>query len=455
MIRRLLSFAALALLLVGPPLVLVAWGQRWDGAPLTGPADVRLMLLILTVVGWLAWVAWCVAVTVELVGVLTGRPRVRLPGLGLLCGVAASLLATAIAVTTTPLAASAPTSSAPDRSPGPAVAGTSAAEPAASEEAGPADALVAGLPTGRGGGTTVPHRVVATDDLWSLAEHYYGTGTEWRRIVEANPSLQADPLAPLPEGTTLDIVDPVRLVTVVAGDSLSRLAQRHLGDDARWPEIHRLNRDAIADPDMIDIGWVLRVPWVVDTASDAAAGGPTAPVGVLVEPTAPATETSDVTDTGDLGALPDATADGDDGAGQGDATDHGAAQGTAVTDAGGEDAAAEAGEAVAEPREGSLPGVTPADAVANLRETADLVASSPEPADADATLTVAPQESGTDGTAVVGLVGGLSSVTAAAVLGGIAARRRMQELARPVGRRYASPAPELTRFETALGLTQA
>ena len=31
------------------------------------------------------------------------------------------------------------------------------------------------------------HVVQAGDDLWSLAERYYGNGRQWRKIAAANP----------------------------------------------------------------------------------------------------------------------------------------------------------------------------------------------------------------------------------------------------------------------------
>ena len=48
--------------------------------------------------------------------------------------------------------------------------------------------------------------------------------------------------------------------TVVAGDSLSSLAQRYLGSADRWKEIYEANRDTIRDPGMIHIGQVLTIP---------------------------------------------------------------------------------------------------------------------------------------------------------------------------------------------------
>ncbi len=47
---------------------------------------------------------------------------------------------------------------------------------------------------------------------------------------------------------------------VVDGDSLSRLAERYLDDAALGDEIYRLNRDVLADPELLPIGVELRIP---------------------------------------------------------------------------------------------------------------------------------------------------------------------------------------------------
>ncbi len=48
--------------------------------------------------------------------------------------------------------------------------------------------------------------------------------------------------------------------TVVAGESLSQIAQAELGTSDRWVEIVALNRDALASPDAIEVGQVLAIP---------------------------------------------------------------------------------------------------------------------------------------------------------------------------------------------------
>ena len=44
---------------------------------------------------------------------------------------------------------------------------------------------------------------------------------------------------------------------VKRSDTLSGIADKQLGDANRWPEIFRLNRDILSDPDRITPGQVL------------------------------------------------------------------------------------------------------------------------------------------------------------------------------------------------------
>jgi nucleoid-associated protein YgaU len=48
--------------------------------------------------------------------------------------------------------------------------------------------------------------------------------------------------------------------TVKAGDTLGKIAQELYGDGSRWTEIYEANKDQIADPNVIEIGQVLRIP---------------------------------------------------------------------------------------------------------------------------------------------------------------------------------------------------
>ncbi len=48
--------------------------------------------------------------------------------------------------------------------------------------------------------------------------------------------------------------------TVKGGDSLSKIAKKHYGDAMKWKDIYEANRDIVKNPDLIQIGWVLKLP---------------------------------------------------------------------------------------------------------------------------------------------------------------------------------------------------
>ncbi len=48
--------------------------------------------------------------------------------------------------------------------------------------------------------------------------------------------------------------------TVVKGDSLSKIAKQFYGNPMRYPEIFEANREVVQNPDLIQPGWVLRIP---------------------------------------------------------------------------------------------------------------------------------------------------------------------------------------------------
>ena len=48
--------------------------------------------------------------------------------------------------------------------------------------------------------------------------------------------------------------------TVVAGDSLSKIAQHQYGDANQWRRIWEANRDQSKNPDLIHPGQVLKIP---------------------------------------------------------------------------------------------------------------------------------------------------------------------------------------------------
>lgn len=132
----------------------------------------------------------------------------------------------------------------------------------------------AGLPT--------KYKVQAGDNLWKIAERYYGSGYNWVDIAQANnlanPGvLNADTELQIPKveakkGTSATIASQPATnqdgdaieggsYTVQKGDSLWKIAVRAYGDGYKWSEIYNSNKDAIgANPGRIFSGTQLTLP---------------------------------------------------------------------------------------------------------------------------------------------------------------------------------------------------
>jgi len=53
---------------------------------------------------------------------------------------------------------------------------------------------------------------------------------------------------------------PERTYTVVAGDSLSKIAKKLYGDASKWKTIYEANQDLIKNPDLIRPGQTFKIP---------------------------------------------------------------------------------------------------------------------------------------------------------------------------------------------------
>ncbi|MDP2949751.1 MAG: LysM peptidoglycan-binding domain-containing protein [Chloroflexota bacterium] len=156
------------------------------------------------------------------------------------------------------------------------------------------------------GGGSVSYTVVQGDTLWDIARRFYGDGSLYPRIFEANAGrimadeeVLTDPRlirpgwvlkVPLPAAN----VEPVEggvTYRVREGDSLWRIAECFLGDGLRWAEIWNLNQGQdmgggrrFTDPSLILPGWPLQLPVEVTPPAEA----PTPIPPELPSPTAPA-----------------------------------------------------------------------------------------------------------------------------------------------------------------------
>ena len=126
--------------------------------------------------------------------------------------------------------------------------------------------------------TVTVHVIKPGDTLGHIAQKYYGSARKWTRIADANPNLDVDSLR---VGQELRI--PARIVaatrerstnrkpslppptgrthTIDEGETLSSIAEDHLGDQVHWYRIYELNKDRIgSSPDRLVVGMVIAVP---------------------------------------------------------------------------------------------------------------------------------------------------------------------------------------------------
>ena len=438
-LRGLGALLVLLLLLVGVPAMLLAVGARWPTTwsrqVLLRPDDGTVLLALVTAAAWLAWAVLALSVLAELVTAATrARIRVRLPGLagpqravaGLVLAVLALGAAPAVHLGLPPAVAEARASPPP-------------APPAAERTAVPSAARA---PTRPVDPSAVVHEVQAGDDLWTLAERYYGRGPDWRRIAAANPDrltggpdrlevgwrLQVPGIRPSTsaDGAAERVPADAATVTVRPGDSLSTIAERQLGDDARWPELFDANRAVLDDPDVLETGQRLHLPAEAVPRPERAGAEP-APdqAGApdrAVEPgsTRPAPPAGDGAWSGRAAPpAPDRTA-----------PDRTASDRTAP--------------------DRTAPDRTAPDRTAPDRTAPDRTAADRTAPPASAPVPVEPSASA-ENVVALAAVGGL---LAAGLLAGLAVRRRLQLAARPVGRRIVHPGPATIPLETALGRRQ-
>ena len=324
----------LAALLLGVPWALLSWGKLaalldvdWR-AIFLAPDDGTVLIGALTLIGWLIWLFLASTTVAEVIRLVTGGSLSwRLPGSGWLRPVVGALVATAL----TPILASSAAPPEPADQPLPAEISPLAANEADPSLSSPADELPDSPKT---------YVVAPGDELWSIAQNTLQDGDRWRDIIAVNPGLTHE--TPLPPGMTIQLPhdaqqlheetalpsalpsnqeshDPRgRWVTVEEGDTLWALAEAHLQDPERWPEIHRANLDQIDDPDVIDVGWQLLVPIDPIDAHETAADesdsslpeapvrdhqtSPPSPVSIPTAPEATPQPQADAGRTGNAGA---------------------------------------------------------------------------------------------------------------------------------------------------------
>nr|WP_218680294.1 LysM peptidoglycan-binding domain-containing protein [Rhodococcus qingshengii] len=182
---------------------------------LTTQDDGTLFLSALTIIGWIAWATFAYSIIIELAAALRGVKVRRIKGLQFQQHSAAILVSGALLLIT---------------------AGTATATPAA-DILGPNHAS----PT-------------------SISAPAFFDDAQTQSPQQGAPSWTKTP-AQTPAGTT---------IVTESGDTLWGLAERHLGDGTRYPEIQSLNQNAIPDEAWIDAGITLTLPAAPEKQLDGA-----------------------------------------------------------------------------------------------------------------------------------------------------------------------------------------
>ncbi|MCH8823117.1 MAG: LysM peptidoglycan-binding domain-containing protein [Planctomycetes bacterium] len=120
---------------------------------------------------------------------------------------------------------------------------------------------------------TTPYSVKKDDSMWTIAKAWFGEGSKWNLIAQANPYVDPDRLKlgqilQLPPKGAGPRPKPARIVRdtpntyrVKHGDSLSSIAGKYYGDETKWRIIYEANRDVIGnDPGALELGARLRIP---------------------------------------------------------------------------------------------------------------------------------------------------------------------------------------------------
>ncbi|GAB2711502.1 LysM peptidoglycan-binding domain-containing protein [Kitasatospora kifunensis] len=318
--------------------------------------------------------------------------------------------------------------------------------------------------------SAVPTHTVqsATETPWSLAIRYLGDGQRWADIAALNPGLHLTANSALPQGTVVTLPadatpttpgsatptagtastttptgqqavapgvstasagDDARHVTVRQGDSLSSIAAADYGDATQWPVIFQANQGEalpdgghFTDPDLIYPGQRLDLP----ATQNPTGGTPSTP--------APAALTPSAAQPAPAAASHDNPADT-----PGDGQQHGGPASTAPT---------------ASP---NIPAPTPAPADTPSANTGT---PSPSPTTTDSTrlpaaaAPAARSHAAPTHTLAPAEVWLGAGAMAAALLGAVALRRRLQQRRVPPGRHIPLPADSAAATEQSLRATQ-
>jgi nucleoid-associated protein YgaU len=96
------------------------------------------------------------------------------------------------------------------------------------------------------------------NQIWNAIK----TVPDWQKdiVAEIQVTGARAGAAPAPAAPTQSAAPAAKTYTVQPGDTLSKIAQEHLGSANAYMKIFDANKDQLSDPDKIRPGQVLRIP---------------------------------------------------------------------------------------------------------------------------------------------------------------------------------------------------
>ncbi|MGY0541402.1 LysM peptidoglycan-binding domain-containing protein [Nocardioides sp. YJ-D4] len=287
-VRGLIACLAILVLLVGAPVAMLRLGAipNLDGfawRDLLRQDNGTLALQVITAAAWVAWAWFTTAILLEVAAQLRGLRTPRFPVLPQ--ATAGRLVGAAIALfIAVPIAA-------PASTPAPAAAAPPPPEPQRPTPAvAPVEAAPARSTSHSADRTpTITYTVTRGDSLWRIAERHLGSGTRFTEIIDLNPeSLSGDAdflpiglVLRLPAPPTADKDEDNEAYVVRPGDTLADIAEKELHDEDRYGDIFEASRTTI-QPD----GTQLTDPDIIRPGWTLTIPGPESPK-VGPRPTAP------------------------------------------------------------------------------------------------------------------------------------------------------------------------
>ena len=108
------------------------------------------------------------------------------------------------------------------------------------------------------------HGTVNSEDEKNQIWNALKTVTDWQKDIVADIKVKPGASAATQPHSPASPASPpkasMQTYTVQAGDTLSAIAKRHLGNANAYMEIFNANRDQLSDPDKIKPGQVLKIP---------------------------------------------------------------------------------------------------------------------------------------------------------------------------------------------------